>query len=74
VVSTPNLVRLDFTRAFILDVDWFTHEVGAILAYREGKNEKVITYASKGFSFVQKKFHLIEGECYALVWGIMYFR
>lgn len=31
-------------------------------------------YASKGLSLVQKKFHPMEGECYALVWGIMHFK
>jgi hypothetical protein len=47
LVFTPILIKPDFTRAFILDVDWFTHGVGAILSQKERKNEKVITYASK---------------------------
>jgi hypothetical protein len=36
----------------------------------------VIAYANKILSFVEKEFHLMEGdhECYALVWGIMHFR
>jgi hypothetical protein len=50
------------------------HKVGAILAQKEGKNEKVIAYANKGLSLVQKKYHPMEGECYALVWGIKHFR
>jgi hypothetical protein len=34
---------------------------------------KEVAYASKGFSKAQnKKTHLIEGECYALIWGIMF--
>jgi hypothetical protein len=57
-----------------LDVDWFTHKIGAILSQKEGKNEKVITYVNKGLSLMQKKFHPMEGECYASVWGIMHFR
>jgi hypothetical protein len=34
------------------------------------KNEKVIAYANKRFSLVEKEFHPMEGdhECYALVW------
>jgi hypothetical protein len=51
-----------------------THGIRAILSQKEGKNEKVITYASKGFSLVQKIFHSMEGEVYALVWGIMHFK
>jgi hypothetical protein len=50
------------------------HEVGAILAQKERKNEKVIAYTSNALSFVEKKFHPMEGECYALVWGIMQFK
>jgi hypothetical protein len=36
--------------------------------------ERVITYTSKGLMYVQRKFHPMEGECYALIWGIMHFR
>jgi hypothetical protein len=49
-------------------VDWSTHGIKVILSKKKGKNEKVITYASKGLSLVQKKFHPMGGECYALVW------
>jgi hypothetical protein len=34
----------------------------------------VITYASKGLFVIQQKFHPMEGEYYALVWGVMHFR
>jgi hypothetical protein len=34
----------------------------------------MIVYANKGVSLVHKKFHPMEGECYALVWGIMHFQ
>ncbi len=33
-----------------------------------------MAYASKGLTDTQKKFHPMEGECYALIWGIMHFR
>jgi hypothetical protein len=39
LVIAPILVRLDFTKAFILDVDWSTHGVGAILLQKEGRWE-----------------------------------
>jgi hypothetical protein len=74
LVSTPILVKPNFTKAFILDVDWFTRRVGAILSQKEAKNEHVIAYANKRFSPIHKKFHPMEGECYALGWGIMHFR
>jgi hypothetical protein len=54
LVSTPIIVKLDFTRAFILDVDWSICGVGAILSKKDGRNERIIAYVSKGLSFVQK--------------------
>jgi hypothetical protein len=68
LVSTPILVRPNFIKAFIPDVDWSTCKVGAILSQKDGRNELVIAYVSKRFSLVQKKFHRMEGECYALVY------
>jgi hypothetical protein len=61
-------------KVFILDVDWSTCRVGAILSQKDGRNELVFVYASKGLSPIQKKFHPTEGECYALVWGIVHFK
>jgi hypothetical protein len=44
------------------------------LSQKEGRFEKVVAYASKSLIEAQKKFHPMEGECYALIWGIMHFR
>ncbi len=33
-----------------------------------------MAYANKGLTPAQKKFHPMEGECYALIWGVMHFR
>jgi hypothetical protein len=74
LVEAPILIRPDFKRAFYLDVDWSPKGVEAILSQREGKLEKVVAYASKGLTKAQKKFHPMEGECYALIWGIMHCR
>jgi hypothetical protein len=48
--------------------------VRAILSQKEGRFEKVIAYASKSLTEAQRKFHPMEGECYALIWGVMHFR
>jgi hypothetical protein len=64
------LIRPNFTKFLILDVDWSIKGVGAILLHRTNINEQVVTYASKGLSPIQKKFHPMKGECYALIWGI----
>jgi len=72
LVKAPILIRPDFKSAFCLDVDWSPKGVGAILSQKEGKLEKVVAYASKSLTEAQKKFHPMEGECYALIWGIMH--
>jgi hypothetical protein len=74
LVEAPILVRPDFKKSLCLDVDWSMKGVGAILLQREGRFEKVVAYANKGLTEVQRKFHPMEGECYALIWGIMHFR
>lgn len=49
LVKTPILIRPDFTlNFFILDVDWPMRDVGAIFSQKEGRNERVIAYASNG--------------------------
>jgi hypothetical protein len=55
-------------------VDWSPKGVGAILSQKEGKFERVVAYASKSLTDTQRRFHPMEGECYALIWGIMHFR
>ncbi len=74
LVEAPILIRPNFKRLFCLDVDWSPKGAGAILSEREGKLEKVVAYASKSPTEAQKKFHPMEGECYALIWGVMHFR
>jgi hypothetical protein len=74
LVNAPVLTRLDFRRTFWLDVDWSPKGVGAILSQKEGKFERVVAYANKSLTDTQRRFHPMEGECYALIWGIMHFR
>jgi hypothetical protein len=74
LVAAPVLIRPDFKKSFCLDVDWSPKGVGAILSQKEGRMERVVAYASKGLTSAQRKFHPMEGECYALIWGIMHFK
>jgi hypothetical protein len=74
LVVAPMLIRPDFKKPFCLDVDWSPKGVGAILFQKEGMMERVVAYASKGLTSAQRKFHPMEGECYALIWGVMHFR
>jgi hypothetical protein len=74
LVKAPILTRPDFKRTFWLDVDWSSKGVGAILSQKDGRFERVVAYASKSLTEAQRKFHPVEGECYALIWGVMHFR
>jgi len=74
LVDAHVLTQPDFRRTFWLDVDRSPKGVGAILSQKEGRFEKVVTYASKSLTEAQRKFHPMEGECYTLIWGIMHFR
>jgi hypothetical protein len=74
LVDVPVLTRPNFKQTFWLDVDWSPKGVGAILAQKEGKFERVIAYANKSLTEAQRRFHPMEGECYALIWGVMHFR
>jgi hypothetical protein len=73
LVEAPILVRPNFEKPFCLDVDWSMKGVGAVLSQREGRFEKVVAYAGKSLTVAQRRFHPMEGECYALIWGIMHF-
>ncbi len=67
LMEASILVRPNFKEPFCLDVDWSTKGVGAILSLKEGRFEKVIAYTSKALTVAQRKFHPMEGECYALI-------
>jgi hypothetical protein len=73
LIEAPILVRLDLEKPFILVLDWSIKGVGSILSQKQDKHECVIAYASKGLTPSQRNFHPMEGECYALIWGIMHF-
>jgi len=73
-VDAPVFTRPNFRRTFWLDVNWSSKGVGDILSQKEGRFEKVVAYANKSLIEAQRKFHPMEGECYALIWGVMHFR
>jgi hypothetical protein len=63
-----------FCLPFCLNVDYSQKRVGAISSQKEDKLDKVVAYANKSLTKAQRKFHPMERECYALIWGIMNFR
>ncbi len=73
LIEAPLLVRPNFERSFIFDVDWYVKGVGLVLSDKQNKHECVIACVSKGLTPSQRKFHPMEGECYVLIWGILHF-
>lgn len=67
LAAAPILVRPDFTLPFILDVDWSLKGVGAVLSKKISRREHPVAYASCGLTPIQRKYHPMEGECYALI-------
>jgi len=74
LIKTFILIKPNFTKSFIFYVNWSGWGAGALLSQKEGIIEIAMAYASKGLSLIQCKFHPIEDECYALIWGIKHFQ
>ncbi len=74
VIGGTYIDQTNFLKTFILDVEWSIKGVGAIYSQENGKQKQVIAYANKSLMPLQKHCHPMEGECYALIWGIMHFK
>jgi hypothetical protein len=46
-VEAPILPKFDFSRPFILDVDWYVKGVSVNLSQKDGRIEMVVVYAKK---------------------------
>ncbi len=67
--------RLDFSKVFILHIDWSAFGIGAILGQLDEKGkEYVITYASRSNNKAKSNYFSYEGECLVIVWAIINFR
>ncbi len=74
LVEALILVRPDFNKPFILDVDWLVKGVKTILSKEIGRIVASHCLCKQGFISNTTSFHPMEGKCYVLIWGIMYFR
>ncbi len=70
----PVMRRLDFSKVFILHIDWNALGIGAIFGQldEEGK-EYVIANASQS-NKAKSNHSSYEGECLAMVWAVIHFR
>jgi hypothetical protein len=75
LLEFPILRRLDFSKVFILQINWSALSIGAILGQldEEGK-EYVIAYASRNNNKHESNYSSYEGECFVVVWVVIHFR
>lgn len=74
LTTAPVLANPDYTLPFEVQADACTQSCGAVLVqYQEG-HERVIAYMSQKFSATQKKYHVTELECLAVILAIEKFR
>jgi hypothetical protein len=71
----PIMRRPDFSKVFILHIDWSALGIGVILGQldEEGK-EYVIAYASRNNNKAESNYFSYEGECLAIIWAVIHFR
>ena len=74
LVTSPVLAFPNEEGQFVLYTDASNVGIGAILAQRgPSGDERVISFASKGFSSAEKNWTTTEKEAFAIVWALQYF-
>ena len=74
LATAPILAFPTVYEQFVLYTDASDISVGAVLAQRDANgDEKIISYASKGFSSSEKHWAVTEKEAFAVVWPLPYF-
>lgn len=68
------LSRPDFTKKFILQTDASSIGMSAVLFQEDNGQRKIISYASAKFKEAERRYHVNEQECLALVWAINLYR
>ena len=74
LITAPVLAFPRTHGQFVLYTDASDIGIGAVLAQRDSNgDEKVISYASKGFSSSEKNWAVTEKEAFTVVWALQYF-
>ncbi len=71
----PILRRPNFSKFFILQIDWSAFGIGVILGQLDEEGKKyVISYASQSKNKAENNYSSYEGECLVVVWVVIHFR
>jgi len=69
------LRRLDFSKVFILHINWSALGIGAIFhQLDEVGKEYIIAYASRSNNKAKNNYFSYEGECFVVVWAVIHSR
>lgn len=60
----------DFTVPFSLYTDASGSAIGAVLAQRQGNQEKMVAYASHVLTKAERKWSTYDRELWAIVWAV----
>lgn len=74
LISAPVLATPDYSLEFEIQCDACQIGCGAVLIQRQNGQEKVIAYMSQKFTATQRKYHVTEQECLAVILAIEKFR
>lgn len=74
VAESKPLHRPDFAKRFVLQTDASMEGMAAVLYQEEGGDRKIISYASAKFKPAERRLHVNEQECLALVWAVGHYR
>lgn len=74
LISAPVLATPDYSQPFIIQADASDIGLGAVLTQGHGDDERVIAYLSQKLTATQRKYHVTEKECLAVITAVEKFR
>lgn len=75
LLGAPILAQPDFSKTFILQTDWSTLGIGAVLTQKNEQNkEQPVSYYSRSLTPAEQNYSASEGEALAVISAISHFR